>query len=351
MVDRKPVIIIISSDEDEGSGETKPAVWRRRGNESWESWDSSDYDDDCVILEQDDDDDDDCVILEEDPDKPTRVVNEKVSDDSDDLVVVSEKGQVACRDYPHPRHLCVKFPFATTPHESHCDKCHCYVCDALAPCLYWTKDEVLPHCDATDKMWIWRHQRENRKKSDEKVEPNESLPLRPPVSDSVTQNQVPRDTLLASSLSRNHEMPNIALQPASREQPGGRQNGDQRMPALGNPQKRSPHHLQHKNTNPTLSSHHIASELNNLNLGPADTDPPCVLESVTLNQFIAIPATNASVSQLTNLLNQNDRPNSNSNSSRYYPVPTITSTDMNSQTLSNPHPTLKNRTKWKTQRP
>nr|GMD25145.1 glycine-rich cell wall structural protein 1.8 [Ipomoea batatas] len=130
-------------------------------------------------------------------------------------------------------------------------------------------------------MWIWRHQRENRKKSDEKVEPNQSLPLRPPVSDSVTQNQVPRDTLLASSLSRNHEMPNIALQPASREQPGGRQNADQRMPALVNPQKRSASSFgQHKNTNPTLTSHHIASELNNLNLGPADTDPPCVLESV-----------------------------------------------------------------------
>ncbi|XP_019188236.1 PREDICTED: uncharacterized protein LOC109182548 isoform X1 [Ipomoea nil] len=276
MGDREPVIIIISSDEDEGSGETKPAGYRRRGTESWDS--SDDDDDDCVILEYDD-----CVILEEDPDKPVQVVNKKLSndsdysDDSDDLIVVSEKGQVACRDYPHPRHLCVKFPFATTPHESHCDKCHCYVCDTLAPCLYWTKDDALTHCNATDKMWVWRNQRENRKKSDEKVEPNQSLPLRPPVSDSVTQNQVPSDTLLASSLSRNGEMPNIVLQPASREQPGGRQNGDLRMPALVNPQNRSPHHLQHKNTNssstsPTLTSRHIASEFNNLNLGPANTD-------------------------------------------------------------------------------
>ncbi|XP_019188237.1 PREDICTED: uncharacterized protein LOC109182548 isoform X2 [Ipomoea nil] len=211
MGDREPVIIIISSDEDEGSGETKPAGYRRRGTESWDS--SDDDDDDCVILEYDD-----CVILEEDPDKPVQVVNKKLSndsdysDDSDDLIVVSEKGQVACRDYPHPRHLCVKFPFATTPHESHCDKCHCYVCDTLAPCLYWTKDDALTHCNATDKMWVWRNQRENRKKSDEKVEPN-----------------------------------------------------------------RSPHHLQHKNTNssstsPTLTSRHIASEFNNLNLGPANTD-------------------------------------------------------------------------------
>lgn len=29
--------------------------------------------------------------------------------------------QVACRDYPHSRHLCLKFPFNKTSHESHCD--------------------------------------------------------------------------------------------------------------------------------------------------------------------------------------------------------------------------------------
>lgn len=29
--------------------------------------------------------------------------------------------QIACRDYPHPRHHCVTFPFGTTPHEKHCD--------------------------------------------------------------------------------------------------------------------------------------------------------------------------------------------------------------------------------------
>lgn len=34
------------------------------------------------------------MILEEDPDKPVKVVNEKVDNDSDDLLVVSEKGQV-----------------------------------------------------------------------------------------------------------------------------------------------------------------------------------------------------------------------------------------------------------------
>nr|GMD25143.1 glycine-rich cell wall structural protein 1.8 [Ipomoea batatas] len=98
------VICYVSADEEEGSGETKVDTGYSRGGRS------------------EDDDSDDCVILEEDPDKPVKVVNEKVDNDSDDLLVVSEKGQVACRDYPHPRHLCVKFPFATTPHESHCDK-------------------------------------------------------------------------------------------------------------------------------------------------------------------------------------------------------------------------------------
>lgn len=28
---------------------------------------------------------------------------------------------MACRDYPHSRHLCLKFPFHTTPHESYCE--------------------------------------------------------------------------------------------------------------------------------------------------------------------------------------------------------------------------------------
>ncbi|XP_031121570.1 uncharacterized protein LOC116024732 isoform X2 [Ipomoea triloba] len=132
-------------DEEEGSGETKVDTGYSRGGRS------------------EDDDSDDCVILEEDPDKPVKVVNEKVDNDSDDLLVVSEKGQVACRDYPHPRHLCVKFPFATTPHESYCDKCHCYVCDTIAPCLYWGNDNFMTHCNATDNIAFWRLQRENRK--------------------------------------------------------------------------------------------------------------------------------------------------------------------------------------------
>ncbi|XP_056162936.1 RPM1 interacting protein 13-like [Syzygium oleosum] len=50
-----------------------------------------------------------------------------------DLVVIAEKGQVVCRDFLHSRHLCQKFPLATTPHERYCELCYCYVCDSAAP--------------------------------------------------------------------------------------------------------------------------------------------------------------------------------------------------------------------------
>ncbi|ERN00265.1 hypothetical protein AMTR_s00111p00146210 [Amborella trichopoda] len=43
---------------------------------------------------------------------------------AEDLIVVGEKGPVACRDYPHPRHLCAKFPFNKTPHSLHCPQLH-----------------------------------------------------------------------------------------------------------------------------------------------------------------------------------------------------------------------------------
>lgn len=119
--------------------------------------------------------DDDCVILDNDPDKPVEVRNDNPGngeDDSDDIVVVSEKGQVACRDYPHPRHLCIKFPFFTTPNQSHCDQCYCYVCDSLAPCVYWGNGSALTdHCHATDKDEIWKHQRKNAKNGTKGVQP------------------------------------------------------------------------------------------------------------------------------------------------------------------------------------
>ncbi|GJV43039.1 hypothetical protein Tco_1427575 [Tanacetum coccineum] len=108
--------------------------------------------------------DDDCVILESDPDNKTGVTRNDDPVDEDDLVVVSEKGQVACRDYPHSRHLCIKFPFASTPNQSHCDQCYCYVCDSLAPCIYWGNGgSYLDHCQATDKDDFWKLERQNSK--------------------------------------------------------------------------------------------------------------------------------------------------------------------------------------------
>ncbi|KAL1826100.1 hypothetical protein ACET3Z_012878 [Daucus carota] len=111
------------------------------------------------------DDDDDCVILDGDPDKVgVESENVAVGGDSDELVVVGETGQVACRDYPHPRDLCAKLPFTSTPHEQYCNQCHCYVCDAPAPCLKWgTGISVSDHCHATGKVEFWNQQRKSLK--------------------------------------------------------------------------------------------------------------------------------------------------------------------------------------------
>ncbi|PIA41476.1 hypothetical protein AQUCO_02200118v1, partial [Aquilegia coerulea] len=102
-------------------------------------------------------DDDDCLILDGDPDKPVQVVKNDTGNGSDELLIVAVKGQVACRDYPHPRHLCVNFPFDTSAHEKYCSLCHCYVCDTLAPCAYWgTGTSNYEHCHSTDKKEIWK---------------------------------------------------------------------------------------------------------------------------------------------------------------------------------------------------
>lgn len=121
--------------------------------------------------------------------------------------------QVACRDYPHARHLCAKYPFSSTPHERHCDQvknqrkitssvyvkiqnycnslfnyycllclvcysilssshsfvfydmqCHCYVCDSLAPCPNWGSGKLSSdHCHANDTTEVWKLQRKNFK--------------------------------------------------------------------------------------------------------------------------------------------------------------------------------------------
>lgn len=114
------------------------------------------------VLEGNDDggDDEECLILDGDPDKPVEVAND-TGNDSDDLMVTGEKGQIACRDYPHPRHLCARYPFTTNPHEKYCDLCHCYVCETKAPCIYWgtgvSRDD---HCHSSDKEEAWNRQRQ-----------------------------------------------------------------------------------------------------------------------------------------------------------------------------------------------
>ncbi|CAL0299648.1 unnamed protein product [Lupinus luteus] len=177
-------VVHISSDEEQVSEEgTTESVfdWIKEFLEMSEGESSDDSDDVVIIGEKKpelklkslttparkvldgDSDDDDCVILDCDPEKGVTSVNED-STGSDELLVVGEKGQIACRDYPHARHLCVKFPFSSTPHEKNCDQCHCYVCDSLAPCPKWGTGLLsTDHCHANDKTESWKVQRRNLK--------------------------------------------------------------------------------------------------------------------------------------------------------------------------------------------
>ncbi|KAM7268766.1 hypothetical protein ACFE04_010932 [Oxalis oulophora] len=105
----------------------------------------------------------DCFILDFDPNELTNYVNVNNNNDSDDLSIVAEKGQVACRDYPHSRHACSENPFDTSPHEKHCELCYCYVCDSAAPCKYWSRPGF-KHCNASDKEARWRSLRKDKKR-------------------------------------------------------------------------------------------------------------------------------------------------------------------------------------------
>ncbi|CAH2077657.1 unnamed protein product [Thlaspi arvense] len=110
----------------------------------------------------DEDGDDDCVVLDGDPYKTTE--NESAFDTceaDDEILVVGQKGEIACRDFPHPRHACAKYPFNSISHEKYCDMCHCYVCDIRAPCPFWSYgNSSLAHCHANDKEQIWKNHRE-----------------------------------------------------------------------------------------------------------------------------------------------------------------------------------------------
>ncbi|XP_071698699.1 uncharacterized protein [Rutidosis leptorrhynchoides] len=146
--------------------------------------------------------DDDCMILDHDPNKPLDTQNDDpvnrdqddANDDDDDVLVVSEKGQVACRDYPHSRHFCIKFPFSSTPKQTHCDQCYCYVCDSLAPCVYWGNgSNSLDHCQATDKHNFWKIERQNSKNASKVSDTSQSNQLHPMnLVAPLVQNQVTR---------------------------------------------------------------------------------------------------------------------------------------------------------------
>ncbi|TVU31580.1 hypothetical protein EJB05_23270, partial [Eragrostis curvula] len=103
----------------------------------------------------------DCQILSGDP-LAAAEVTPTAAAANDDIAVVAERGQVACRDYPHPRSTCAKNPFSTTPHERYCDKCFCYVCDIAAPCVYWMG--AGGHCHASEKDKHWKNMRSLKRK-------------------------------------------------------------------------------------------------------------------------------------------------------------------------------------------
>ncbi|KAJ0261682.1 Uncharacterized protein HA466_0047540 [Hirschfeldia incana] len=90
----------------------------------------------------------DCFILDFDPFDSFDLKKLTVSSDGDsdkDLDIIHETGQVACRDYPHPRSLCLTFPFGSTPNATHCHLCYCCICDKPAPCAQW----ISLHCNAS----------------------------------------------------------------------------------------------------------------------------------------------------------------------------------------------------------
>ncbi|XP_072958376.1 uncharacterized protein [Typha angustifolia] len=98
------------------------------------------FDDDCYEI------DDDCYEIDA-SDFPSKE-NHK---DSDDISVIAQKGKVALKDFPHPRHQCGNLPFATTSHESYCRQCYCLVCDKPAPkCRKWKGSNG--HCHITQKV-------------------------------------------------------------------------------------------------------------------------------------------------------------------------------------------------------
>ncbi|KAK1361128.1 RPM1 interacting [Heracleum sosnowskyi] len=104
----------------------------------------------------------DCFILDFNPDDSLRKlpVSNKSNADSADISIVAETGQVACRDFPHSRDNCAKYPFNKTNHENYCRLCYCFVCDTAAPCYLWAGSSG--HCHAMNNE-AWKLQRKTSK--------------------------------------------------------------------------------------------------------------------------------------------------------------------------------------------
>ncbi|KAF5182862.1 28 kDa ribonucleoprotein [Thalictrum thalictroides] len=168
------VVIDLSSSSDEEDGEIG-SNYDFRSNSKYKMVNTPMKNETKKIKKSFDDNDEDCIILDSDPfqsidfskklsitnidkdhddDKEKKKDQGEGGEEEEDITVVSEKGQVACRDFPHSRDHCVKFPFNATPHGSYCQKCYCYVCDSAAPCEFWTQTSG-GHCHATgnDRGW------------------------------------------------------------------------------------------------------------------------------------------------------------------------------------------------------
>eukprot|EP00897_Mesotaenium_endlicherianum_P002626 jgi/Mesen1/2391/ME000157S01527 len=127
---------------------------------------------------EEEDSDDDCCILDGDP--TLKVEKREDTSEEDDIVVTGEKGPVACRDYPHARHSCAQFPFATLPHQEHCPQCHCYVCDQVAPCFMWGDGtRTSDHCHANDKSSQWKLLRKYNRSNPPLLAPRGGAPRGP----------------------------------------------------------------------------------------------------------------------------------------------------------------------------
>ncbi|URE34244.1 hypothetical protein MUK42_18030 [Musa troglodytarum] len=122
---------------------------------------------------------------------------------------------LACRDYPHPRHLCGNFPFNSSPHEEYCDLCHCYVCDSPAPCYYWGNgNSSSNHCHSTDKEGRWKSMRQSFKQKNMVATQPQKVTYDSPFNIPPFQDPVPPFHHYPSPLLVPHSRPNL-LRPCS----------------------------------------------------------------------------------------------------------------------------------------